>query len=98
MKAVHLGLIILLLNVVSGREAVAMGRTPPKPSSEMTEAQPVLPLTLNDCFQKALARSETVAMSKEEIEISEAQFYKSTGEAVGDVHFQATDFRQEVAL
>lgn len=97
MKASHLGLMILLLGVVSGREAAAMGRTPPKPSGGTIEAQPVLPLTLNDCFQKAFARSETIAITKEEIEIAEAQFYKSAGESIGDVHFQATDFRQEVA-
>jgi outer membrane protein TolC len=50
---------------------------------------------LEDCYEQALERSETVAISKEEIEEAEAQFFKATSEALGDVDFVITDFRQD---
>ncbi len=57
--------------------------------------EPLPLLTLEDCYELALERSETVAISKEEIEEAEAQFFKATGEALGDVDFVIEDFRQD---
>lgn len=52
-------------------------------------------LTLRDCFELALQRSETVAIQKEEIEVVEAQFFNALSEALGDADFVITDFRQD---
>jgi outer membrane protein len=70
-----------------------MGRRPPE-IPEVKEVPPT-PLTLEDCYEFALKRSETVAIQKEEIEEAEAQFFKATSEALGDIDFVMTDFRQD---
>jgi outer membrane protein TolC len=73
-----------------------MGKKPPLPQEfTIQEPAPLPPLTLRDCYELALKRSETVAIRKEDIETAEAQFFKATGEAVGDVNFVMTDFRQD---
>lgn len=53
-------------------------------------------LTLWDAYELALARSEIVAIQREQIEEAEAQFYKATGEAVGEVNFLMTRQFQDV--
>lgn len=70
----------------------AMARRPETPAQN---AAP-LKLTLQDCYLLALKRSETLAIQQEEIKIAEAQIFKATGEAIGDVDFVTTDTFKEV--
>ncbi|MBI4431674.1 MAG: TolC family protein [Candidatus Omnitrophica bacterium] len=53
------------------------------------------PLTLKDCYALALRQSEEIAIRREEIEATEAEFFKAASEALGDVHFKMTQFRQD---
>ena len=53
-------------------------------------------INLNECYELALKRSETLAISKEEIEKAEAAFFQATGDAFGDVSFVATSITQDV--
>lgn len=78
--------------------AWSMGKRPPKETKEVSaEAAKVKapPLTLEDCFRLALARSETLAIREEEIKKTTAQFFKATSQALGTVDFVATDFHQD---
>lgn len=77
--------------------AQAFARKPKKEERSVTTPLPVTPsiYTLLDCYQLALKRSEVVAISKESIEETEAEFLKASGEVLGDVDFLITDFRQE---
>ncbi len=52
-------------------------------------------LTLRDCYLLALKQSETIAIKREEIEATQAQFFQAASEALGDVHFKMTQFRQD---
>ncbi len=52
-------------------------------------------LTLRDCYLLALKQSEAIAIKQEEVEATEAQFFKAASEALGDVHFKMTQFRQD---
>lgn len=54
-------------------------------------------LSLRDCYYLALKRSEAIAIRKEEIEETEAEFLKTAGEILGDADFVITDFRQDAA-
>lgn len=51
--------------------------------------------TLQDCYQLASKRSETLAIRKEEIDKTTADFFKATSEALGDVDFIISDSRQQ---
>ncbi len=53
------------------------------------------PLTLEACYERALVRSETVAIRKEQIREAEARFFEATSVFLGDVDFVFTDFIQE---
>jgi len=50
---------------------------------------------LMECYDLALKRSETLAISKEEIARAEATFFQATSQALGHVDFIATSFRQD---
>jgi len=78
-------------------ELWAMAKQPPvsSPSKEIPSVTPP-PLTLEDCYELALKRSESVAIRKEKIEEAESQFYTAASEALGDVHFEMTDRRQDI--
>lgn len=76
-----LGLFISIQNVYA-EEKVA----PPAPKDS---------INLTECYDLALKRSETLAISKEEIERAEASFFRATGEIFGDVSFIATSTRQD---
>lgn len=52
-------------------------------------------LSLMECYDLALKRSETLAISKEEIERAEATFFQASSEALGDVSFVASSTRQD---
>jgi outer membrane protein TolC len=53
-------------------------------------------LTLQGAFQKALKRSESVAITAEEINQAQARFYRSFDYFLPSVHFEMTHFRQDV--
>ncbi|MBI4357951.1 MAG: TolC family protein [Candidatus Omnitrophica bacterium] len=76
----------------------ALAKKPSQKQTRTSEAnivqEPTL-FTLSDCYQLALKRSETIAISKETVEEAEAEFFKSTAELFGDVDFLITDFRQD---
>ncbi|MBI3307100.1 MAG: TolC family protein, partial [Candidatus Omnitrophica bacterium] len=48
-----------------------------------------------DCFDLAMKRSETLAISKEEIGRTLGSFLEASGEAIGDFDFQMTERRQD---
>ena len=79
-----------------------MARRPPVEKEERAEANPspALPLplqlyTLEDCFNLARQRSETLAISEEAVKETFAQFLIATGEALGDVDFEMTHTHRE---
>lgn len=74
-----------LLLCLSDSKAGAMGKRPPLDTGFTSAELPAL--DLHQCFKLALARSETIAIQREDIEEAEAQFFKATGEALGDVDF-----------
>lgn len=79
--------------------AWAMAGRPPEPEAPQALTAAAMepePLTLKDCFDLAVLRSETVAIQKEEIEAAEAQFFLAASEALGEVHFEMTDRRQDI--
>jgi outer membrane protein len=55
----------------------------------------VKPLTLEDCYKLALQQSETVAIDKEKLAETEAQFHQALGSALPSVDFLSVDKRQE---
>ena len=84
---------LFLILCLSG-DLWAMGKTPPK--EKKTEPEPVvLSLSVWDCFDLALKRSEAIAIKKEEIARTLGNFLEASGEAIGDVDFQSTNFRQD---
>ncbi len=62
-------------------------------AEEITSPAPSL--TLRECFLLARRQSETIAISLENIEETEANFLQAASEALGDVNFEITNFRQE---
>ena len=70
-----------------------MGKRPGNSPSVQETQQQIL--TLEDCYRLALPLSEDVAIQREEVKKTAAQFYKATGAAIGDVDFVATDFFQQ---
>ncbi len=69
-----------------------MGRRPHTDPSQ--DSEPVV-LTLRDCYDLALRRSETVAMQEQEFKRTGAQFLQAMGESIGDVNYVVTDSFQE---
>ncbi len=53
------------------------------------------PLTLQECFQKALSYSEVVKISEQEIEVARAQFQQALGDILPLISFQASEFLQD---
>lgn len=88
-------LLLFLLLAASGN-AFAMGKMPPKPASP-DEAQANTPLSLGvqDAYDLALHRSETLAISREEIGRTLASQLEAAGEAIGDFDYVATEQRQD---
>lgn len=63
----------------------------PSPSS----AEEVTPLTLHECYQLALARSEQIAIQQELIRQTEGRFLQSLSTALPRVSFSSSDKRQD---
>ncbi|OGW68633.1 MAG: hypothetical protein A2036_03190 [Omnitrophica bacterium GWA2_50_21] len=59
------------------------------------EVAPV-PLNLEDCYQLALKRSETIAISNETVNATQADFLAAASEAIGDADFVMNYRRQKV--
>ncbi len=74
----------------------AMGRIPQK-SEKAAEVPPSAPLslTLEECYELAVRRSETLAIRKEEVSRTLANFLTASGEAIGDADFVMTQSRQD---
>lgn len=64
-------------------------------SSAQDIAQAGEPLTLQNCYELALSRSETVAIAKEDIEEAKAQIFKAASEFFGDIDFISSNTRQD---
>ena len=73
----------------------ALGQKPPKETVQTIEEPKIMYRTLLDYYELALKRSETVAISKEAIEETEAEFLKAAGEFIGDADYKITSFRQD---
>ncbi len=73
----------------------AMSSRPPKPREVAVPPPAALSLTLSDCYQMALRQSETLALKKEEVSRTLASFLRSSGDAIGDFDYVATDFLQD---
>ncbi len=67
---------------------------PSAPESFSAEPGGLSELSLKEAYLRALARSEAIAIKKEEIAKTRAQWLKATGEAVGDMDFVLTDALQ----
>ncbi len=89
--------LLLAVLSVSPDLSYAMAKKPSLPQeSDASAASKLLPrLTLEDCFRLALKQSETIKMKKEDVSETTADFLIATGEAVGDIDFVMTDYRQE---
>lgn len=97
----RLYVLIPLFFIMALPEASAMGRKPavppPVPPRAESEKPVKLSLDLWKCYEMAARRSEAVAIRKEEITRTQGSFLQATGEAIGDVDFVMTDFRQDAA-
>lgn len=87
----------LILFIFAGSlPAWAMGKRPAAPQeTEMPQPTPKIVLDLEDSYIRALQRSETIAIEKEEIAKVRAAWLEATGTFIGDGDFVITDFRQE---
>lgn len=90
-------LLILFLSAALGSFPEPAGALAKRPPAEASEVSPSAPqkLTLKDCFELALKQSETVAIRREAIKETTAQFLKATSEALGDVDFEMTRLLQQ---
>lgn len=87
--------IVLLSFAIFSSVGFALAKKPvPTESKVATQSEPSS-FSLLDCYQLALKRSETIAMSKESIEEAEANIFLSTSELLGDVDLLLTHFKQD---
>lgn len=76
--------------------AGAMGSRPPEPPADAVVLPEELPpLTLEEAYHLALAQSEDLALRQADIDMTWANFLQATSEALGDIDYRMTDFRQE---
>ena len=87
--------VLTLLSAVPGADAKKDETVKPKKKNEANAKVDLLDLNLMDCYTLALQQSETVAISKEEIERAEAGIFQATSDALGEVHFVASDLKQD---
>jgi outer membrane protein len=73
----------------------------PGPAAAMEDAQPepsdrqAHPLTLGECYQLALKRSETIAIQQELLKATEGRFLQALSGALPTVSFVSSDRRQD---
>jgi outer membrane protein len=94
-KMINLPLTALLLLLLTPPPVWALGDKPPKDAAPPKEEIKVMERTLLDCYKLALTRSETIAISQEAIEKTEAEFLKAAGEFIGDADYKISSFRQD---
>jgi outer membrane protein len=73
----------------------SMGSRPAETVSEEVASVQLPPLTLDEAYQAALKRSEELAMKQADIDMTWANFLEASSEALGDVSYQMSDFKQE---
>ena len=90
-------IVVIGIYFVTIPNAFPMAKKPPQAPirQEIVTPEPKPLYTLRDCYELSLKRSETIAIRKEAIEETEAEFLKAGGEIFGDVDFVMTDFRQD---
>lgn len=92
-------LIFIAAAVLTGDLSVwAMARKPEAlPVKKQTRPTPVPKkiMTLLDCYRSALARSEEVALWREDIAQARADWFQASSEVIGDGDFYMTEFRQQ---
>ena len=91
----RLFVIFLILWVVPHSSVWALAKKPVRTEEVSPQNSTPIPYSLLDCYHLAIKRSETLAISKESVEATEADFFQATGELFGDVDFVMTDFRQQ---
>lgn len=89
-------LLLILTLLLPSQFSWAMARSPKRNQSAAQGAgQDALRLTLTDCYRLALKQSEKIAMSYEDIELTEAEFFKAASVALGDIDYEISNTRQE---
>jgi len=81
---------LVLLASLSAVQAPAQAQTSPNPPA-------VRVLTLQDCYTLALTRSETLAISREEIKIAEAQYWQAVSALFPQISFSLSERIQNSA-
>ncbi len=95
-------LTILTVFMTQPAGLLAMGRKPPAekpiPKTFHIENEQVesVPLNIEDCYRLALKQSETIAINKEIVNATQADFLAATSEAIGDADFVMNYRRQKV--
>ncbi len=68
-----------------------------KPAQKTAQAAPAQKLfTLQEAYKKALVRSESVAITREEIELAQARFYRAFNYFLPQVRYEITRMQQDV--
>ncbi len=83
--------------VFSPADARAMAKRPPVSESAEPAEVPKINMTIGQAYTRALRQSETVAISRESVEQTKADWLKATGEAIGDGDFVITDSFQDAS-
>ncbi len=102
-KTVLLGIALpLAACLLLPAQTFAMAKKPPLKNSspvlsrqETGREQPAF-LNLEDCFKLALQQSETIAIRKEIVSATQADFFSAASEAIGDADFVMNYHRQKV--
>lgn len=82
--------------LVTAGIASAMGSKPPEVLADTAQAPSSLPpLTLEEAYQHSLLRSEELAMKQADVDMTWANFLDASSQALGDVSYQRTDFKQQ---
>ncbi|MBI4373004.1 MAG: hypothetical protein HY585_04685, partial [Candidatus Omnitrophica bacterium] len=84
-RVISLWLLLSMFTFVP--EGRALGRKPPQTEVEKGERAVALEslLSMHDCYELALKQSEAIAIKKEDIEKTEADFLNATSEVLGDI-------------
>ncbi len=96
--AVALVLVLIFVSVTDARAFGWWGKKETKPaatiSPQQTTSRPTL--TLQEAYRKALERSESVAVTREEIELAQARFYRAFNYFLPQVRYEMTHFEHDV--
>ncbi len=96
-RVISLWLLLSMFTLVP--EGRALGRKPPQTEVEKGARAVALEslLSMHDCYELALKQSEAIAIKKEDIEKTEADFLNATSEVLGDISYIRTTTRQDAA-